>query len=112
MTCFLFVCGHNQLRSPTAEHLYATTNGLDVRSAGLRKDSPTVLTADLLAWADVIFVMEPKHERELLERFADVAPQKSIVCLDIPDQYDYLSPDLIELLTVKLTPYLGPPHQQ
>lgn len=65
----------------------------------------------MIGWADVIFVMEPKHERELLQRCADVAARKPVVGLDLPAQFDYLSPELIEPLTTKLTPCLGIPRE-
>jgi predicted protein tyrosine phosphatase len=32
---------------------------------------------------------------------------KKIVCLDVADRYDYMQPELIELLRVKMAPYLS-----
>jgi len=31
---------------------------------------------------------------------------KRVICLDIPDDYDYMDPVLVELLKRKVTPFL------
>jgi predicted protein tyrosine phosphatase len=61
----LFVCSQNRLRSPTAEQLFASWEGIEVASAGLNNDAENVLTPELLGWADVIFVMEKAHRNKL-----------------------------------------------
>jgi predicted protein tyrosine phosphatase len=48
----LFVCNQNRLRSPTAERVFGSDPGLEVRSAGVDRDASTPLTRDLLEWAD------------------------------------------------------------
>ncbi|MEO1186256.1 MAG: phosphotyrosine protein phosphatase, partial [Cyanobacteria bacterium J06636_27] len=32
---------------------------------------------------------------------------KRVVCLDIPDEYDYMQPELIKILKKKVLPLLG-----
>jgi predicted protein tyrosine phosphatase len=63
----LFICTQNRLRSPTAEHLFANRPGHEVRSTGVDTAATTPVSAELLEWADVIFVMEEGH-RSNLER--------------------------------------------
>jgi predicted protein tyrosine phosphatase len=104
----LFLCSQNKLRSPTAEHIFADCAGIETLSAGLNKGAITPLSPDLLAWADVIFVMEKTHRRKLSERFKSDLHNKKIICLNIPDHYDYMEDNLVNLLRQKVTPYLPP----
>jgi predicted protein tyrosine phosphatase len=103
----LFVCEGNLHRSPTAESLYAGTFGLAVRSAGLASSARTQVTEELLAWADMVFVMERRLQKMLLRRFVDFPPEK-VICLDVPDDYQRDEPALLAVLAERLAPHLGP----
>lgn len=105
MTRVLFVCGKNRLRSPTAEHVFAGRRDLEVASAGLANDADEPLTAELVAWADVIFVMEKAHRAKLNRRFR-AHLRARVVCLDIPDDYAYLQPELVALLEARVPRHL------
>lgn len=105
----LFVCNQNRLRSPTAERIYARSPHLEVRSAGVDRDATVPITAELLGWADIVYVMEKRQRNIIHKRFLELYGTKRIVCLYIPDHYDYMDPNLIGLLMVKLVPYLGRP---
>ena len=102
----LFVCSQNRLRSPTAEQVFASWEGIEVASAGLNNDAESVLTPELVSWANVIFVMEKVHRNKLGKRFRAQLGGKRIVCLDIPDEYDYMDPQLVALLKAKVPRYL------
>jgi predicted protein tyrosine phosphatase len=65
----LFICGRNKRRSPTAEQVFTSSPGLDVASAGLDEDSDTVVSPELLTWAEVIFVMEKSHRTRLARKY-------------------------------------------
>jgi predicted protein tyrosine phosphatase len=54
----LLVCTSNRLRSPTAETVFTGWPGLEVSSAGLDPAATRIVDEDLIAAADVIFVME------------------------------------------------------
>jgi predicted protein tyrosine phosphatase len=101
----LFVCSRNRLRSPTAERVFFDTPGINVRSAGTAKDAENVLSRDDIEWADLIMVMERHHRKNILEKFRT---QTKIITLGIPDNFDFMDPDLIEILQEKVTPYLEP----
>ena len=105
-TRVLFVCGKNKWRSPTAEQIFANYPGLECLSAGLSNDAPTVISVDLVEWADVIFVMEPVHKKKLAARFRDALGHAHVVCLNIPDNYREMDPTLIELLERRVPPHL------
>lgn len=102
----LFLCSQNRLRSPTAEQVFADWPGIETSSAGLNHDAENPLTPELLAWADLIFVMERAHRTKLSSRFRGHAGGKRIVCLDIPDDYDYMDPGLVRLLQAKVPRHL------
>lgn len=94
----LFVCGRNQSRSPTAERLFDGVCGVEARSAGVSPDADEPLTADLIEWAELIFVMEPTHRTKLNRAFGTALRGKRIVNLGVPDQFDFMDDELIRIL--------------
>ena len=104
----LFVCSQNRLRSPTAEQVFSIREDLDVASAGLNHDAEVPLSGELVSWADVIFVMEKAQLDKLRSRFRQgLRSNQRVVCLDIPDDYDYMQPELVKLLQNKAGRFLG-----
>ncbi|MGB6296510.1 MAG: low molecular weight protein tyrosine phosphatase family protein [Rivularia sp. (in: cyanobacteria)] len=103
----LFLCSQNKLRSPTAEAVFSEYEGLEVESAGLNKGSENLLSAEIIEWADIIFVMEKSHKNKLSKNFKSFMKGKRVVCLDIPDDYDYMQPELIKILRNRVLPLLG-----
>ena len=102
----LFVCSQNRLRSPTAEHVFANWDGIETASAGLNHDAEQPLTPELLAWADLVFVMERAQRPRLQTRFRAPLGGKRVVVLDIPDDYDYMDPLLVRLLQARVPRHL------
>jgi predicted protein tyrosine phosphatase len=107
MPNILFICSRNQLRSPTAEAVFAALPGIETDSAGLADDAACPLDADQLAWADLICVMEKRHRALLTRRFKHHLKGKKLVCLDIPDHYSYMQPELVQLLQQRVPRHLG-----
>jgi len=106
VTKVLFICSQNRLRSPTAEQVFSTWPGIETCSAGLNHDADNPVTPELLQWADLILVMERRHRRKLSSRFGTDLNGKSVVCLDIPDDYAFMQPELVELLRQRVTRHL------
>jgi predicted protein tyrosine phosphatase len=102
----LFVCSQNKLRSPTAEQVFANRPGFEVTSAGTDPRADTPVSPEVLEWADLIFVMERTHRTKLSSRFRAHLKNKKIICLGIPDEYDFMDPDLIQLLKSKVRKFL------
>ncbi|ALN89922.1 MULTISPECIES: low molecular weight protein tyrosine phosphatase family protein [Lysobacter] len=102
----LFVCSQNKLRSPTAEQVFAGRGDLDVASAGLNHDAEQPLGAELVEWAQLIFVMEKAQRSKLQHKFKPQLRGKRVVCLDIPDDYEYMAPALVELLLARVPKHL------
>ncbi|MGL5422281.1 low molecular weight protein tyrosine phosphatase family protein [Serratia fonticola] len=104
----LFVCSRNQWRSPTAERIWQRTPGLTTRSAGTSRNAKKTVTPELLRWADMIFVMEQKHKSRLVAEYQRLLEHKPLHVLDIPDDYQYMDPELITLLEQSAEPFLAP----
>lgn len=105
----LFLCSQNKLRSPTAERVFRGTPGLDVRSAGLDADAVVPLTRELLEWADLVLVMEKRHRNLIQKRFKDLYRTRRIVCLHIPDEFEFMDEGLVRLLRERAGPLINPP---
>jgi predicted protein tyrosine phosphatase len=60
----------------------------------------------MLTWADVIFIMDEYQRRALQQRFAGHPALEHLVCLDIPDEFTFMQPELMALLDTRTTPHL------
>ncbi|MBI3350000.1 MAG: phosphotyrosine protein phosphatase [Burkholderiales bacterium] len=102
----LFICSRNQWRSPTAEQVFRRHPALAVRSAGTSANARRRVGAADLAWADIILVMEGKHRSRLMQDHAELLAGKPLHVLDIPDDYRFMDPELVELLQTAVPPLL------
>lgn len=102
----LFICTQNRLRSPTAEHVFSTWPNVETDSAGLGADADVPLSPEQIEWATIIFVMEKRHRNWLSARFKRHLDGKRVVCLDIPDDDEYMQPELVRLLEAKVGRFL------
>lgn len=102
----LFICGKNRLRSPTAEQVFADWPGVETASAGVGRDADNPVTPELIAWADLVFVMESSHRSRLSAACKAALGGKPVICLDIPDRYAFMAPDLVRLLMAKVPRHL------
>jgi predicted protein tyrosine phosphatase len=92
----LFICSRNQWRSPTAEQVWRKL-GWNVRSAGTSPKAKHPVSHSDIQWADIIFVMESKHKQRLQTEFRQLLNHKQVEVLDIPDDYQYMAPELVEI---------------
>jgi predicted protein tyrosine phosphatase len=105
MKTILFVCARNRLRSPTAEVIFANMEKFEVSSAGINRDANNPLTSVMVEAADIIFVMDQDHRRKLGQRFRQNLRKARLICLDIPDDYAFMDPELIALLRRQVRPH-------
>lgn len=108
-TKVLFVCSQNRQRSLTAEHLYRGFPVYEVKSAGTSPLARVRIAGEHIAWADLIFAMEKKQQTILEKNFAKTLRGKRLICLDVPDIYYYMEPDLIEQFKERLRDYVQVP---
>jgi len=106
MTKLLFICSRNEIRSLTAERLFAQSVRFQARSAGTQSQARIRVTAGLVGWADVIFVMERVHEQKVRERFPEELTGRRLICLQVPDDYEFMEESLVEELESRLTMHL------
>ncbi|MEO6173307.1 MAG: low molecular weight protein tyrosine phosphatase family protein [Arenimonas sp.] len=106
MKRILFICSQNKLRSPTAEQIFSEVPGLDVLSAGTNHDAINPVSPELILWADKILVMESLHREKLQKRYRNQLNGKNIICLGIPDNYEFMDPELIRILKEKVPRFL------
>jgi predicted protein tyrosine phosphatase len=106
MLKILFVCSRNRLRSPTAEHHFATHPQIETASAGTDHDAVEPLTVEWISWADLIVCMERKHRDKIRSKFRDALGERPIAVLNIPDEYEYMDENLIALLDERMRRYL------
>ena len=105
----LFVCRYNRMRSATAERIFCKRADLDVRSAGTSAEALTRVNQLMLEWADLIFIMDDQQRQSLRRQFGPHPALERLICLDIPDEFGFLQPELVDLLRSRATPYLPTP---
>ena len=102
----LFICYYNRKRSATAERVFGRDPALDVRSAGTSDEAMVQVNERMLDWADVVFIMEDEQRRELNRLFPKHPALNRLICLEIPDKYEFLDPELVNLLQERTRPHL------
>ncbi|HRB72397.1 MAG TPA: phosphotyrosine protein phosphatase [Flavobacterium sp.] len=107
----LFICSANKQRSKTAEDYFSTKYPQKTfTSAGTNlkiceREGTNPLTTALLEKADLIFVMENRHKKEV-KNVINGQLKKEIIILNISDIYKYYQKELLEILEEKVTAYL------
>lgn len=99
----LCVCSAGLLRSPTAALVLAQEPfNFNTRAVGASQEYALIpLDSVHVHWADEIVTMEKSHTllvKEFIHKVGLVEHAPKIVQLDIPDNYEYRNPELIELI--------------
>ena len=102
MQKLLFVCSQNKWRSLTAEKIFENHEDYSVKSAGTENGARVKITAGLVGWADIIFVMEKKHRSRIQEKLGESLLNKPLHVLNIPDDYQFMDEELIMILEGKV----------
>jgi predicted protein tyrosine phosphatase len=97
----LVICGKNKRRSRTAEYMFKNDQRFNIRSAGLSPKSDRKISENDLNWADLVLVMETDHRSKIKELYRHLQLPK-IEVLNIPDEYEYLDEELIQILDDKV----------
>jgi predicted protein tyrosine phosphatase len=97
----LVVCGRNKKRSRTAEYIFKNDNRFNIRSVGLSPKSERKISENDLNWANLVFVMETEQRAKIwgLYRHLDL-PDTEV--LNIPDEYEFMDDELVEILTDRM----------
>jgi predicted protein tyrosine phosphatase len=109
----LTVCSAGCLRSPTAAHILSSPPwNFNTRCAGTSQEYAIIpVTEALIAWADVILVMDSDMVKQVnemqnkifndLDNWSYDFSFKQVINLEIEDDYDYRNPKLVEIMTEK-----------
>jgi len=97
----LVVCGRNKRRSRTAEYIFKNDNRFNVRSAGLSPKSDRKISENDLNWANLVFVMETGQRAKLWGQYNHMELPE-IEILNIPDDYEFMDDELVEMLTTRI----------
>lgn len=101
----LVLCGRNKKRSRTAEHIFKNDHRFNIRSAGLSPSSDRKISENDLNWADLVFVMETNQRGKIWEVYKHLELPE-IEVLDIPDDYDFMNEELVEILSERINDVL------
>ena len=77
--------------------------------AGLSRDADEVISAEQIEWADMIVVMDRRQKKRLSDRFGHLLRDTRVVILGVPDRFEYMEPDLVDLMVPKLRQLLAAP---
>jgi predicted protein tyrosine phosphatase len=92
----LCVCSAGLLRSPTTAYVLANEFDCNTRAAGLTTEYALIpVDRVLIEWADEIVCMDESQAEKLRTLYGT---DKPIISLNIPDQFQYRDPELIELI--------------
>ena len=80
--------------------------GYEARSAGTQPGARIVVTEGHIGWADIVFVMEKSHLAKLRARFPEALDGKRVVTLALPDDYEFMQPELLDELRAKLAQHI------
>jgi predicted protein tyrosine phosphatase len=101
----LFLCTANIDRGPTGEDIFKNKPGFEAKSAGTEEGYAEVpLITELVEWADIVFCMEQKHRKKVLQLEPD-AWNKTVV-LNVPDEFYRGHPDLVESIKMNVANFL------
>jgi predicted protein tyrosine phosphatase len=78
----------------------------EARSAGTENGARVKVTDGHLGWADRIFCRESKHVDQLCAQFPEELADKQPITLQIPDDYQFMDPELVALLQTELATHL------
>ncbi|MBA4155760.1 hypothetical protein [Flavobacterium sp.] len=97
----LVVCGRNKKRSRTAEYIFKNDERFNIRSAGLSPKSDRKISENDLNWADLVFVMETGQRAKIWGHYRHLE-LPTIEVLNIPDDYEFMNEELVEMLSDRI----------
>jgi protein-tyrosine phosphatase len=97
----LVVCGKNKKRSRTAEFIFKNDARFNIRSVGLSPKSERKISENDLQWANFVFVMERTHRSKIQELYSHLE-LPDMENLNIPDEYEFMDEELVEMLQDKM----------
>jgi predicted protein tyrosine phosphatase len=102
----LVICGRNKKRSRTAEFIFKNDDRINIRSAGISPKSDRKISENDLRWATLVAVMETEQRSKIRELYSHLE-LPAIEVLHIPDDYEFMNEELVQMLTDKINDILN-----
>ena len=101
----LCVCSAGLLRSPTAAWVLSNPPfNFNTRAVGANPEyAMLLLDAVNVCWADEVVVMDNNQKTQVLALCEEYGWEKPVHVLNVPDNYGYRDPELVEVLTTELS---------
>ncbi len=110
-TKVLCVCSGGVLRSPTAAWVLSNEPfNFNTRSCGDKDYALIPLSEELVTWADEIVVMDEWHAKSVKGKLIDSGYEpgyREIHVLNVPDDYDFKNPELVQIMSDKFRAIFG-----
>lgn len=107
----LCVCSGGVLRSPTAAWILSNEPfNFNTRSCGDKDYALIPLSEELVTWADEIVVMDEWHAKSVQEKLVEAGYEpgyREIHVLNVPDDYDFKNPELVQIMSDKFRAIFG-----
>lgn len=94
----LCICSAGLLRSPSIAYVLGNM-GWNTRSCGVYDYALILADEVLLSWADHLFFADKEHYHAIKDRIPEGKP---FTILNIPDNYEFRDPKLLEIISDKL----------
>ena len=85
--------------------------GYEARSVGTQPEARIVITEGHIRRADLIFCMEKSHLERIRLKFPAALEGKRVVCLHIPDEFEFMEPDVLDALRANLAGHITLPGE-
>lgn len=80
---------------------------METASAGVARDADNPLTPELAGWLTWVLVMERSHRSRLAAACKPALGGTPVICLDIPDRYDFRVLGLVRPLMAEVPRHLA-----
>ena len=95
----LCVCSAGLLRSPTTASVLHKEFGFNTRSCGHSQEYALIpISEALIEWAEQVVFVNQENFDELSNEAKECLSYKTVVILDVPDEYSYNDPKLREII--------------
>lgn len=101
----LCVCSAGLLRSPTTASVLHKEFGFNTRACGHSQEYALIpISEALIEWAEQVVFVSQENFDECSNEAKELLSEKTVVILDIPDEFEYNNPQLREIIKEQ---YLG-----
>jgi len=95
----LCVCSAGLLRSATLQNFLIKEYGYNVRNCGTEESYALIpISEALVRWADEIVFVNQENFEKVDERLHEMGLLPKCRVLDIPDDYEFNAPELLEII--------------